>query len=72
MSSVRRRAGAFLLASVVATALILTPRPAQASDLGFICTLLAKSIEYLESRPNPPQGILDKLYAQYNTYCVAS
>jgi hypothetical protein len=71
MSSVRRSVGAFLLASVVASGLILTPRQAQAQDLNLYCSLLLHAIQFWASKPNPPQGLLEKLYEQYNTYCSA-
>jgi hypothetical protein len=70
MSKVRHTVGAFLVAAVVASGIILTPASARAEDLTGYCSLLAQSIEYLENLPNPPQGLLARLHGLYDTYCV--
>jgi hypothetical protein len=70
MSKVRHTVGAFLLAAIVASGIILTPASARAEDLTAYCSLLADSIEYLNNLPHPPQGLLDKLQATYDTYCA--
>ena len=70
MSKVRHTVGAFLVAAGVASGMILTPVSARAEDLTAYCSLLAQSIESLESLPHPPQGLLAKLHALYDTYCV--
>jgi hypothetical protein len=72
MSSVRRTLGGFLLALVVASGLVLTPRQAQAQDLNLYCSLLLNAIQFWASKPHPPQGLLEKLYEQYNTYCSSA
>jgi hypothetical protein len=71
MSTVRRYFSSFLLATIVAAGLVLTPATARADDLTLYCSWLAGSIEFLESKPNPPQGLLANLRALYDTYCTA-
>lgn len=69
MVKVRHTVGAFLLATIVASGIVLTPASARAEDLTAYCSLLTQSIEYLENLPHPPQGLLAKLHALYDAYC---
>jgi hypothetical protein len=69
MPKVRRTVGAFLLAAIVASGIVLTPATARAEDFTAYCALLTQAIEYLEGLPHPPQGLLDRLQALYDTYC---
>jgi hypothetical protein len=71
MSKVRRSVAAFLLATVVATGMVLVPARANASDVAEFCASVAESIKTLESQPFSitREIMLAGLRSTYAVYC---
>jgi hypothetical protein len=71
MSSIRRSITGVVLASVLAFGAVMAPAQAQAQDNSLYCAFLENAIAFQEGKQNPPQALLEKLYALYETYCTA-
>jgi hypothetical protein len=74
MKTIRRNLGAFALATVIATGLVLMPARAHADqDNSSFCESLRVSIETTRSLPDGPfkGALLAYLESTYKTYCTS-